>query len=164
MAVAASETGLKAPGLRADDRPKAGPSLQGRSLVRTGRRDTRQGEPFILIVDDEPAVLEVTRAMTASLGWRPLLANSAAHAVAVFREHAASIAFVLLDLHVSGVEGGTLVRALRAIRPDIPIELMTGDRAGAEPLLAAGLADGLLVKPFVIDDLGAALEVHPRAA
>lgn len=123
-----------------------------------------RGEAFILIVDDEPAVLEVTRSMAASLGWHPLLANTSRHALDLFREHAESIGHVLLDLHMPGTDGASLALTLRAIRPDVHIELMTGDEAGATALLDDGHADGLLVKPFQLADLMHALEPQARAA
>jgi two-component system cell cycle sensor histidine kinase/response regulator CckA len=132
--------------------------------VRTNVVDMRRGDAFILIVDDELSVLEVTRTMAASLGWQPLLANTSEHALRLFRDHAAAIGHALVDLHMPGTDGAALARALREIRPDVHIDFMTGDEAGAEPMLDAGIVDGLLVKPFVLAELEHALEPHARAA
>lgn len=132
--------------------------------MRPSVTELRRGESFILIVDDEPTVLEVTRSMAASLGWHPLLANTSRHALGLFRDHADTIGHVLLDLHMPGMGGAELAIALREIRPDVRIELMTGDEAGAGTLIDSGHADGLLVKPFQVTDLMHALEPHARAA
>ena len=123
-----------------------------------------RGDPYILIVDDELPVLEVTRAMAASLGWQPLLANTPEHALTLFHEHATSIGHVLVDLHMPGLGGTALAHALRDIRPDVHIELMTGDETGSDRLRGDRLVDGVLIKPFVLAELELALESRARAA
>jgi CheY-like chemotaxis protein len=121
--------------------------------------------PYLLIADDEAGVLDVTRAMAVSLGWQPLLANTAEHALALFREHRDAIHHVLLDLHMPGVDGAGLARALRESRADVRLYLMTGDDLRAHDLLANGeFADGVLVKPFVLSQLERALEPRAEAA
>ena len=46
----------------------------------------------VLVVDDEPSVLEVCREMLETLGWQALAAGDGRQAVEVFRGHAAEIA------------------------------------------------------------------------
>ena len=122
-------------------------------------------DPYLLIVDDELAVLDVTRAMACTLGWQPLLANTARHALDLFRDHAQTISYVLLDLHMPGTDGLELARALRAIQPDVHIAVMTGDEpATADSFGEPGLVDGVLVKPFALDDLDHGFDVQARAA
>jgi CheY-like chemotaxis protein len=115
-------------------------------------------------VDDELSVLEVTHAMACSLGWQPLLSNTAEHALTLFRDHADAIGYVLIDLHMPGIDARTLATAMREVRPDVHIEVMTGDETGAESLLDDQLVDGVLVKPFELGDMEHALEPHLRAA
>jgi CheY-like chemotaxis protein len=118
-----------------------------------------------LIVDDELAVLDVTRAMACTLGWQPLLANTAKHALELFREHADAISYVLLDLHMPGADGLDLARDLRAIQPNVHIAVMTGDEvATANSFGEPGLVDGVLVKPFALDDLDHGFDPQARAA
>ena len=126
--------------------------------------EPRLAEPFLLIVDDEPSVLEVTHAMAAALGWHPLLANTAEHALTLFRLHPGTLHHVLVDLHMPGCGGEALARALRALRPDVHVDVMTGDETGADVLLASGVVDGVLVNPFVLADLEQALLSPVRAA
>jgi CheY-like chemotaxis protein len=126
--------------------------------------DSRREDSYVLIVDDELSVLEVTHTMVCTLGWKPLLANTSEHALRLFREHSGVIGHVLVDLHMPGTDGAMLARELRRVRPDVRIDMMTGDAAGAETLLLDHLADGLLVKPFVLEDLEHMLESHARAA
>lgn len=116
-------------------------------------------ESYLLIVDDELPVLEVARAMASSLGWRPLLANTPAHALKLFRQHADAIDHVLVDLNPPGREALDLVREMRELRPDVRIDVMTGDSGSAEDLVHHDdLVDGILLKPFDVSDLQHALE------
>jgi CheY-like chemotaxis protein len=124
-----------------------------------------KSDPYLLIVDDELAVLDVTRAMACSLGWQPLIANTSEHALELFREHAHDIGHVLVDLHMAGISGLELARALRDIEPDVHISVMTGDEAATTARLGApGLVDGVLVKPFTLDDLDHGFNLRTRAA
>jgi DNA-binding response OmpR family regulator len=71
-------------------------------------------------------------------------------AIAIFREHARAIRGVLLDLNMPGASGEDTFDAIRRIRPDVRIVLISGysqDRAGvrvANPARAA-----FLQKPFL---------------
>ena len=118
---------------------------------------------YLLIVDDEPGVLEVARIMAASLGWSPLLANSAEHARALFRDHADVLGHVLVDLHLPGGDGLALARTFRALRPDVHVAVMTGDDdATRKPLGESGLVNAILVKPFTLDDLDHVFDADAR--
>jgi CheY-like chemotaxis protein len=122
------------------------------------------GAPCILIVDDDPAVLEVTRRMVRSLGWQPLLADNAPQAVELFREHSDQIDIVLIDLHMPRMSGLEVMHEIRGIRTDARVIVMTGDDAGGEAI--ATLTDppaGVLVKPFLLLDLGCALARRSEA-
>ncbi len=125
----------------------------------------RPTDPYLLIVDDEPVVLDVTRVMAGMLGYQPLLANTADHALELFREHARDIHHVLVDLHLPVRDGVTLAAELREIADDVRVELMTGDAAWADTLdaLPEGI-HGILVKPFSVPDLEHILGLQARAA
>ena len=133
--------------------------------LRSVHSCNNNSDPYLLIVDDELAVLEVTRAMACSLGWQPLLANTSEHALELFREHADAIGYVLVDMHMPGISGLELAQALRAIQPHVHISVMTGDEAATSGALCPrGLVDGVLVKPFTLDDLDHGFKFRTRAA
>ena len=119
----------------------------------------------MLIVDDEVAVLDVTRSMACSLGRWPLVAGSAEAALALVQLYSPHIHHALIDLHMPGTDGAALARRLRLSHPDIHLTLMTGDEPEARALLAREpIADNLLVKPFALSELENALAEHARVA
>lgn len=121
--------------------------------------------PRLLIVDDDPAVLDVTRSMARALGWHALVADDARLALESLRDDPADIHVVLVDLHMPGDGGLELVRRVRECRPDARVLLMTGDAADRASTLAAGAAvDHVLLKPFSLDGLRTALGAGPDQA
>ena len=86
----------------------------------------------LLVVDDDPGVLEVTSETLARAGFDVLRAADGAAALAIFRQHADEIRAVLLDLNMPGASGEDTFDAIRGIRPDVKIVLISGysqDRA-----------------------------------
>src|ERR1019366_2111582 len=73
-----------------------------------------QGE-LILIVDDEADIREVISATLISHGYRVLVTADGLEAVALFAPRCAEIKLVITDLHMPGLEGGTLAIVLRRL-------------------------------------------------
>jgi CheY-like chemotaxis protein len=87
-----------------------------------------------------------------------LAATEGAEALALLAQHRAEVKAVLTDMMMPGVDGPTLVQALRHNEPRLPILGMSGlgDRAGGHGL--EGLdAPAVLAKPFTVEALFAAV-------
>jgi two-component system cell cycle sensor histidine kinase/response regulator CckA len=116
-------------------------------------------QDLVLIVDDEPAVRSVAARMVEHVGFTTLQASDGVAGVDLFRANADSIACVLLDVSMPGIDGAQALQLMRAIRPDAPIVLMSG-YAGED--LADRFAqlrpNGFLYKPFGIAELKACLQ------
>jgi len=99
-----------------------------------------QGET-ILLVEDERAVLDVTRAMLEQLGYQVLAVGSGAEALQVYTQHRDEIALVLADLVMPEIGGVELYHALRAQNPNVKMVVMTGYPLGEEEqqLLSQGI-------------------------
>lgn len=124
-----------------------------------------QERPLVLIADDEPAILEVTRRMAESLGWRAFVADTLPRALELFRDHADRIACVMLDLHWPDSDALGAMTELRTVRPGVRIVLMTGDDGHAfAPDGGLHAPDHVLEKPFLIHDLECALDRRAHAA
>lgn len=121
--------------------------------------------PQLLIVDDDPAVLDVARSMARAIGCHALVADTAHQGLELFREHADRIHALLVDLHMPGADGFALIRAIRAFRADTRVLLMTGDVLDETALARAGVdPDCVLVKPFHLASLREAVFGHPGRA
>ncbi len=79
----------------------------------------------ILIVDDEPVILDVFRRFLESDGRRLLLAASAREAISV-GEAEQEIDVALVDKNLGDGSGLDVARALRRAKPDVEVILVTG--------------------------------------
>jgi len=133
--------------------------------LSAGHPGAAEPRPLLLIVDDEPSVLQVAGTMVRAIGWNALVSADAEKAVAMYRERADEIDCVLLDLHMPRLNGLAALRAIRDQRPDAHVIVMTGDPLDwHESLARAERPDALLEKPFSLADLRALLEPLARAA
>lgn len=114
----------------------------------------------ILVVEDEPAVLDVTARMLRQHGYVVLEASSAADAVAVFDRE--QVDLLLTDVLMPEGSGQELAAALQAKDGGLAVLFMSGsigDTFGTGPRLSTDLA--LLQKPFeaaaLVSAVGASL-------
>jgi len=84
------------------------------------------GEEHILLVDDEPQVIQMEQDMLEKLGYRVTPQADSRGALAAFRHTPGGFDMVITDLTMPHMTGDELSRALLDIRPDIPIILNTG--------------------------------------
>lgn len=105
--------------------------------------------PLLLVVDDEPANVEVLRDLLEALDYRTLGAESGTAALAAVRERRPDL--VLLDVMMPGMNGFEVCRALKA-DPEtagIPVVFVTALSAADDRVrgIDAG-GDDFLTKPF----------------
>lgn len=93
----------------------------------TGPRATLHGGgELILLVDDEKAVREAMRQVLIEHNYRVLTAANGREALAVFLAHRADIVLVLTDVMMPEMGGGTLLRTLRELKPDLRVVVTSG--------------------------------------
>ncbi|WP_035941797.1 MULTISPECIES: PAS domain S-box protein [Frankia] len=119
-----------------------------------GQPDTTTGTPAhagetVLLVEDQPAILEVTRRLLARNGYQVLTATSADEALPLAADHPGPIHLLLTDVIMPRLQGKELASRIRSTRPEIRVLYMSGY---AHPVLATqGKLDPgviLLEKPF----------------
>ncbi|MBM9537282.1 ATP-binding response regulator [Desulfobulbus alkaliphilus] len=84
------------------------------------------GEGAVLLVEDHAMMREMAATMLTRLGYEVLVAQDGLEAVDMFTQHADEVRVVLSDLSMPRMDGWELMAALRRIRPDIPVILVSG--------------------------------------
>jgi signal transduction histidine kinase/CheY-like chemotaxis protein len=109
-----------------------------------------RGSGTILVVDDDDGVRELMEQTLLRAGFAVLTAADGRTGIEVFRKYADSIRIVLLDRTMPLVSGEEALDAMRRIRPDACIVLVSGysQEMAAEYFSGRGLA-GFLQKPFI---------------
>jgi PAS domain S-box-containing protein len=107
-----------------------------------------RGSETVLVVDDEPDLLEMMRIGLGRLGYSVIGYSDPARALEAFRRDPDRWDIVVTDQVMPGINGGALIAKLREIRPRCPIILCTGFSDDATERLAseAGVA-GFFLKP-----------------
>ena len=108
----------------------------------------------ILLVDDEPMVLEMGSDVLQSLGYHVLLASNGLEAVDIFKANQNDIALVITDIVMPKLGGIETVKRIRNIQPDAKIIFSTGydpDSSLTQTIIANN--DPVLSKPYRINDL-----------
>ena len=77
----------------------------------------------VLCIDDEVLGLEIRKVVFERAGYKVLTASDGQTAVRIFLEN--EIDAVVLDYAMPGMNGSQVARALREIKPDVPILLLS---------------------------------------
>lgn len=88
----------------------------------------------ILLVEDEPMVLDVLQRMLSALNYGVLAARDGQAALEVYREHREKIALVLTDVAMPRLGGVELHARLRQEAPEAKVILISGYPLGEESL------------------------------
>jgi signal transduction histidine kinase/CheY-like chemotaxis protein len=118
------------------------------------------GNETVLVVEDEPEVLQIAVAFIASLGYRVLTATSAAEAIAVLDDDAVPVDLLFSDVVLgAGMTGGELGREAQRRRPGLPVLLTSGyERPSSDGGEAPHIREfELLSKPYRREVLAEAL-------
>lgn len=114
----------------------------------------------VLVVDDEELVRNVTCGMVARLGYRAVPANDGPSALAILRDDTeAAIDVAILDLTMPGMSGAETLKAMREVRPSLPVILSSGySKSNVADAVARYGSVWYLAKPFQLSALRQRLE------
>ena len=115
-----------------------------------------RGQETILLVEDEPAILELAATILERQGYTVLAAPTPAEAIHLATRHPGPIHLLLTDMIMPGMNGRDLAKNLLAGNPHLKSLFMSGYTAGAighHGVLDADVS--FIQKPFSINDLAA---------
>jgi signal transduction histidine kinase len=117
------------------------------------------GGECVLVVDDEPQVLEITREALGGLGYRVVTAADGEEALAEFQRRREEIALVLLDLTMPKLSGREVAHRILEMEPQARIIISSGN-VSQEETIRELRRDGRLAflpKPYRLADLARAV-------
>ncbi len=123
----------------------------------TNRGDNDKPIAKLLIVDDEPEILQVLRVGLQENGFLVDTFTNPEEALQSFKSNADDFCLVLSDIRMPGLSGIQLARKIKEINPDIKVVLMTAfeiyDSDSSKVLFPSTHVDDFVQKPIGIRDL-----------
>ncbi|BBO88788.1 PAS domain S-box protein [Desulfosarcina ovata] len=116
-----------------------------------------KGPETILLVDDEPYILDVGTKMLKKMGYTVIRANCGEDAVRRFRGARQQIDLVILDMIMPDIGGGEVFDRLRSLRADIKVLLASGYSMGDAATIIERGCNGFIQKPFNMERLSHAI-------
>lgn len=116
----------------------------------------KKNTPRIFVADDDNAIVEVIAMMLEDEGY---IVEATVDGKEIYEIQDDYPDLFLLDIWMSGIDGGELCRHLKnqTQTKDIPVLLISANRD--TPTIAEEVgADGFLMKPFEIDELLSAVQ------
>ena len=120
----------------------------GHSVSASGGHET------ILLVEDEPAILEMATTMLEGQGYTVRAAATPGEAMRLAREHKGQIDLLVTDVVMPGMNGRDLAKTLLSLYPRLKRLFMSGYTANV--IAHRGVLDEgvyFIQKPFSIDEL-----------
>jgi CheY-like chemotaxis protein len=109
----------------------------------------------VLIIDDDPGILETLAEVLSFYGYETLVAGNPFEGITLFEAHQNQIDVVFLDYSLEGMDGGQVYLRLKEFCPYVKAILSSGyggDDAEINRLLKTGIGC-FLRKPFSIEEL-----------
>jgi len=112
------------------------------------------GSGAVLLAEDEEMVRDVATVMLKRIGFEVIPANDGVEAINLYRKNKDRICLVFSDLTMPNMGGVALLKALRAIRPCIPVILVTGyEEEQALDSCVSEKPQAILQKPYTLSEL-----------
>nr|WP_319393955.1 PAS domain S-box protein [uncultured Desulfobacter sp.] len=121
---------------------------------KTADKIDMDGNETILLVEDEPSILRMTRMMLERSGYKILAASTPGEAVSIAREHTDKIHLLMTDVVMPEMNGRNLAKKILSLHPNLKRLFMSGYTANV--IAHHGILDegvNFIQKPFSKQDL-----------
>ena len=130
--------------------PSRAPSPHGSIAASQGMQKT----PLVLVIEDDPGVMQVLLSILTLRNLRTLTATSIPEALNQWELHKHELNLVLSDRWLSEYENtDTLLEWFNVSHPALPVVLVTGSRLNWDEERSLKESRKLLNKPFAVADL-----------
>jgi CheY-like chemotaxis protein len=102
----------------------------------------------ILVVEDEPQVRTLLKAMLAQSGFEVVAAKDGTSAFRELRKRGGNVALVVTDVDMGRMDGIELAQSVRTEYPNVPILFVSGLPVAPSELEKVAPGTLLLTKPF----------------
>lgn len=119
---------------------------------------TPSGDETVLFLDDEDAIVQISKMILEQLGYTVLTAIDPFDALDIIRKEPDCCDLMITDMTMPGMTGDILFKEIKKIRKEIPVILCTGynSHIDKESALELGFA-GYLMKPINRFELACAI-------
>ena len=111
--------------------------------------------PQVLLIDDDPAVLDMVQAALSHFGMEVHSYPDAAQALELLQNPSApEFDLVISDINLEGIDGFEVIDKVKATQPHLPVVLMTGQASVDYAIRAMRMgAANLFMKPIALRDM-----------
>lgn len=129
------------------------PSAANRPVTVITSHPLVQPQEIILLVDDDLAVRVMTTELLQEAGYVVFPFGSGTEAVHYARQHPYNFDLLMADVVMPELNGVAVVKALHAIRPELPVLLLSGYLEQVPDELLRLPKVSALLKPYAIREL-----------
>ncbi|TAE58590.1 MAG: PAS domain S-box protein [Nostocales cyanobacterium] len=131
------------------------PAVQSPELPTLEEFDiTPSNGELILIVDDEPEIVDVTKIILENNNYRILTASNGIEAIAIYQQYQQKISVVLMDMMMPDMDGVTAISSLQKMNPNVQVIICSGlGTIDSLPKSAETKVQGVLFKPYTANEL-----------
>ena len=128
------------------------------SLDRDILREDKQGQPTVLVVDDDPDLQELFKAFLKKIGFSRVVVGTAKDAISSLRKQKFDLMF--LDLQLPDAPGDQVYKTAKQIDPDLNVIVITGypDSEVLDRILQISPVT-VLKKPLKIEQLNQTVKI-----
>ena len=128
------------------------------SLDRDILRQDKQGQPTVLVVDDDPDVQELFKAFLKKIGFSRVVVGTAKDAIHSLRKQKFDLMF--LDLQLPDAPGDEVYKTAKSLDPDLNVIVITGypDSEMLDRILQTSPVT-VLKKPLRIEQLNQTVKI-----
>jgi two-component system cell cycle sensor histidine kinase/response regulator CckA len=130
------------------------PRVEATELPGTEAPAVENGQERLLFVDDEEWLVDMWKEILESLGYRMTVTTRPLEALDMFKKNPQDFDLVITDQTMPQMTGLELAQELLALRPELPVILVTGFNqvVTLEKAKAAGVRE-FIMKPLSISEL-----------